>query len=293
MEYALFLGCTAPIRGKHYESTARKVCEILGVDVVDVPDFACCGFPLANASAEAAFLMAARNLAAAEEKGVGAMMTLCSSCAASQVHVNREIRSNRKVMDRTNEALAEFGKHYTGSIEVKHLARVLWEDVGVDAIKAKVKRGLSALKIAAHPGCHYVKPGEVHDCFDDVEDPKTLDELVAATGATPVSYEDKKLCCGGAVLGFEEKTALAMAKQKLDLVKASGADAMVSICPFCSVMYEANQGKIEEAYDVEYGMPVLYYTQLLGLALGVPEKELWFRMNSVKPSEMLAKVVIE
>jgi heterodisulfide reductase subunit B len=293
MQYALFLGCTAPIRGKHYESTARKVCEMLGVDLIDVPDFACCGFPLANASAEAAFLMAARNLAAAEAAGADGLMTLCSSCAATMVHVNQEIRSDRAVMDRTNKALAELGRHYTGSLEVKHVARVLWEDVGVDAIRAKVKRDLSSLKIATHPGCHFVKPGEVHGCFDDVEDPKTLDELVAATGAQPVSYEDKKLCCGGAVLGFEESTALAMAKQKLDVVKASGADAMISICPFCSVMYEANQGKIEEAYNVEYNLPVLYYTQLLGLALGVPEKELWFKMNSVRPTEMLEKVATE
>jgi heterodisulfide reductase subunit B len=292
MEYALFLGCTAPIRAKNYEAAARRVCEKLGIDVVDVPDFACCGFPLKNASAEAAFLIAARNLAAAEERGVN-VMTLCSSCAATLAEVNREIKSSRVVMDRVNAALADLGRHYRGTVDVKHFAKVLWEDVGPEAIRKKVVVDLSPLTIAAHPGCHYLKPSDVHNHFDEVEDPRTLDEIVRATGARTVAYEDKKLCCGGAVLGFEEATALAMAKQKLDVVKRTGADALISICPFCSVMYEDNQGKIEEAYDVEYGLPVLYLPQLLGLALGVPEGDLWFKMNRVRPTDMLAKIATE
>lgn len=293
MKYAIFLGCSAPVRAKHYEATARSVCRELDVDLIDVPEFACCGFPIKNASAEAAFLVAARNLAVAEAAGADGVMTLCSSCAATLAGVNREIQNSRKVMERTNAALSDLGKAYRGSLVVKHLARVLWEDVGVDAIRSKVKRDLSPLRIAAHPGCHYLKPGEVHDNFDKVEDPRTLDELVAATGATPVAYEDKKLCCGGGILGFEETTALAMARHKLDIVKATGADAMVSICPFCSVMYEANQSRVEESFGVEYGIPVLFYPQLLGLALGFPEKELWFRMNSVRPTAMLSKVATE
>ena len=293
MKYAIFLGCTAPVRAKHYEFTARKVCERFGIELTDVPDFACCGFPLKNASADAAFLLAARNLAAAEAAGVDGVATLCSSCAATLAETNREIRSDKRVMDRTNASLADLGKHYTGKLTVKHLARLLLEDVGTDAIRSAVERDLSSLRIAAHPGCHYLKPGEVHGHFDAVEDPRTLDELISATGAVPVSYEDKKLCCGGAVLGFEEGTALAMAKHKLDLLKESGVDAMVSICPFCSVMYEANQGKIEETYDVQYGLPILYYPQLLGLAIGLPEKELWFRMNSIRPQAMLEKVATE
>jgi heterodisulfide reductase subunit B len=292
MKYAIFLGCTAPVRAKHYEFTARRVCELLGVDLVDVPDFACCGFPLKAASSEAAFLIAARNLAAAEEQGAD-IMTLCSSCASTLAEVNAAIQSSRAVMDRTNAALADLGRHYTGSLTVKHIARVLWEDVGVDAIRGKVTRDLSSLTVAPHPGCHYLKPGEVHGHFDSVEDPKTLDELIGATGANVALYEDKKLCCGGAVLGFEEKTALAMAKQKLDVVKAAQVDAMISICPFCSVMYEDNQGKIEEEYGVSYELPVLYYPQLLGLALGLPVKDLWFKMNRVRPVGMLEKVATE
>ena len=292
MRYAIFLGCTAPVRAKHYEATARAVCGLLGVELVDVLDFACCGFPLKNASNEAAFLLAARNLAAAEEIGAD-ILTMCSSCAGMLASVNKEIQSSRVVMDRVNAALGEYGKRYTGSITVKHFARVLWEDVGCDAIRAKVKRDLSGLRIAAHPGCHYVKPSDIHEHFDDVEDPKTLDELVAATGAEAVTYEDNKLCCGGAVLGFDEDTALAMANQKLDIVKKTGADAMVTICPFCNVLYEANQGKIEEVHGVEYGLPVLHYPQLLGLALGMPVKELWFKMNTVRPTAMLEKVATD
>jgi heterodisulfide reductase subunit B len=145
------------------------------------------------------------------------------------------------------------------------------------------------LKIAVHYGCHYLKPSEIYDDFDPVEDPVTLDDLVAVTGAQVVDYAGKKRCCGGPVLPVDEETALGVAKAKLDDVAAAGADALCLVCPFCSVMYDGNQKGIESAHGTRYDLPVLYLTQILGLAMGFDRKALGLNMNVVKTKALLAR----
>jgi len=133
----------------------------------------------------------------------------------------------------------------------------------------------------------------LYDCFDDAENPSTVEDFVAVTGVKVVDYKNKLECCGGAILGVEEDIALSMAKQKLDNVTANKVDALVTICPFCSIMYEDNQRKIESKFNVEYSLPVLYYPQVLGLALGIDQKKLGFRLNKVKTKAVLEKAGLE
>lgn len=289
MKYALFLGCTVPVRAQNYELAARRVAQVLGIELADVEDFACCGFPIKSTSLDTALLTAARNLAVAEEKGFD-ICTLCSSCTGTLTEANERLRSDLVLRDWANSHLSQIGRKYTGTVRVKHFVRVLYEDVGIDNIKEKVVKELKRLKLAAHPGCHYVKPSEVYEGFDEVEYPKTLDELLAATGAEYLDYEEKKLCCGGAILGVDEEIALTMAKKKLDSVAGVQADGLISICPFCSIMFESHQRKIESKYETKYALPVLYYPQILGLALGIEQGELGFKLNRVKPDALLEKV---
>lgn len=289
MKYALFLGCTVPARARNYELSVRKVADAFGIELVDVPDFSCCGFPLNSIDAETCLLLSARNLALAEEMGLP-ICTLCSACTGVLTETNRELREDGEVRAQVNEKLGQLDKAYNGGIEVKHFARILYEDVGIDTIKSSVKRDLGTLQIAAHYGCHYIKPSEIFEGFDDPEHPRSLDELIAATGASCVEYEDKTQCCGGGILAVDEDLALKMADSKLGHIKAAGADGISLICPFCSVMYDDNQRKIESTLERTYGLPVLYYPQILGLALGFEEKELGFNMNRVKARDLLAKI---
>lgn len=289
MKYALFLGCTVPARARNYELSVRKVADAFGIELVDVPDFSCCGFPLNSIDAETCLLLSARNLALAEEMGLP-ICTLCSACTGVLTETNRELREDGEVRAQVNEKLGQLDKAYNGGIEVKHFARILYEDVGIDTIKSSVKRDLGTLQIAAHYGCHYIKPSEIFEGFDDPEHPRSLDELIAATGASCVEYEDKIQCCGGGILAVDEDLALKMADSKLGHIKAAGADGISLICPFCSVMYDDNQRKIESTLERTYGLPVLYYPQILGLALGFEEKELGFNMNRVKARDLLAKI---
>jgi len=288
MRYALFLGCTIPVRGMNYEISARKTAEVLGIEFVDINDFSCCGFPVKSVSREASLLLAARNLAIAEGEGLD-ICTLCSACTSVLTEANKKLREDELFRAEVNRKLAAIGKRYDGRVEVKHFSRILYEDVGVDGIKGKLRFELPELRFAAHYGCHYLKPSEIYNGFDDPENPRSLDDLIIAMGAESVFYEDKNQCCGGGILGVDEDTALAISKLKLDHVKSAEADAIVLICPFCSVMYDRNQRRIERKYEEEYRLPILYYPQVLGIALGIPWRELGFKLNVVKPREMLKK----
>ncbi len=289
-QYTLFLGCTVPVRALNYEISARKVAERLGIRFFDIPDFGCCGYPVKSVNRYAYLLMAARNLALAEKKDLP-LCTLCSACCGSLTEANHEIQEDRSLRNRINQDLSRWvGMRYEGGIRVTHFTRILQQEIGVKKIAGQVKTDLSSLHVAPHYGCHYTKPSTIYDRTDDPENPKSLDDLIKATGAQSVQYEDKLQCCGGGVLAIDEQIALAMAQRKLEHIRAGQADAMILICPFCNVMYESNQRKIEKLSRTEYKIPVLFYPQLLGLALGIEPDELGMKMNRVRPTELLKKV---
>ncbi|UCC20129.1 MAG: CoB--CoM heterodisulfide reductase iron-sulfur subunit B family protein [Promethearchaeota archaeon] len=291
MNYALFLGCTISIREQNYEMAAREVAKKLKIEFDNLEDFSCCGFPIRSVNTEASLIIAARNLAIAGVKKQK-ICTLCNACTFVLTEANKELTNNRKLREKINKDLAKIGRKFITGIEVKHFSRILYEDIGLDAIKNKIKNNLCGLKFSIHYGCHYFRPSSLYDYFEDVENPSTVEELVAITGAEVVNYKDKLDCCGGAILGVEEDIALNMAKKKLDNVTVNNVDALIIICPFCSIMYEKNQKKIESKFNVEYNLPVLYFPQVLGLALGIDQIKLGFRLNKIKPFALLEKLKV-
>ncbi len=301
--YTLYLGCSVPVRGMNYEMSARRVAERLDIELKDIDGFSCCGFPAKPLDWEAAMLMAARNLALAEAQGLD-IVTLCSACTGTLTEANHRLRGDPELLAWANEELADMGHldpagsrgTYRGTVRVRHFARVLYEEVGVETLREKVAEGvggehlLQSFGFAPHYGCHYLKPSHLYDGFDDPENPQSLDRLIEATGARVVRYEDEDQCCGGGILGFDERTALLLTSQKLDHVTEAGADAMVLICPFCAIMYEANQRRAEKLREDTYRLPVLYYPQILGLAMGFSMEEMGVRLNRVKPRELIRKL---
>jgi heterodisulfide reductase subunit B len=295
MRLALYLGCTVPVRAMNYELSARRTAERLGIELVDLDSFACCGYPTRSLSWEAALLMAANNLALAEEQGMD-ICTLCSACTSTLVEANKRLQEDGDLRDRLNRQLAEStGRQYDGTVKVRHYARILYEDIGPQRLREMAELtlaqgqgvDLSSFGFAAHYGCHYLKPAHIYGGLDDPENPHTLSELIEATGARLVPYEEENECCGGGILAIDQETALAITKGKLDHICAAGADGMVLICPFCDIMYEINQRSIERQFEVTYRLPVLYYPQLLGLALGFTPDEMGFRLNRVKARKLM------
>lgn len=281
MNYALFLGCTVPVRTMAYEIATRNVMKKLGISLVDLKEFGCCGFPLESVDHDTYLTVAARNLAIAESKGLP-VMTMCSACNGSLLKANAAFK-DEKVKTRINANLKSVGREYNGKTQVKHAARVLYEKIDVIKDMAKPLN----LKVAAHYGCHYTKPSEIYEGFEDPEDPYSLEALISAVGAHPVQYENKKQCCGGAVLGIDESVTLDMVGQKLNHVKNAGADAMMVVCPFCDVMYDVNQKRIETHTGETFSVPVLFLPQLVGLALGLSPDELGLKMNRVPVRSLL------
>jgi heterodisulfide reductase subunit B len=291
-EYALFIGCTISVRGLNYELSARKVAEKLGIEFVDIQEFSCCGFPLSSIHHNSAVAIAARNIALAKAKNLD-IITLCSACTGYLTEIKKllENKTNSKLLKDVNSKLKDLGYKYERGVKIKHFARFLFEDIGVDKIKEHIKEPLKGIKVAPHYGCHYIKPSDIFGGFDNPLHPQSLDKLIEVTGATPVHYRDKLQCCGGGILAVNEETSVKMVKEKLDHIKDANADAMTLICPFCSIMYDEFQPTVEITYETEYKIPVLYYPQLLGLALGLdPKKDLAVRTNQVKVKPLLEKL---
>jgi heterodisulfide reductase subunit B len=289
-KYLIFLGCTIPYRVSSYEVSARRVLQKLGVELVEMPEFNCCGLPLEPLSHELTLTLSARNLAIAEREGLN-ILTLCPGCAGTLKKTSKTLREDKSLMGKINERLREAGLEFKGSINVKHISQLLIEDVGLNRVKKSVIKPLRGLSVAEHSGCHISRPKKYLE-FDDPENPKVLKMLIEATGAKCVEYMDETECCGATVAGIDDKISLSLVREKLSHIKSANATALITMCPSCHLMYDANQIRVERMFRETYNIPVLHYTQLLGLAMGIPPEELGFDELRVKPSKIV-KYAIE
>jgi heterodisulfide reductase subunit B len=287
-KYLLFLGCAIPYRVSSFEISARKIAAKLGIELVEMPDYNCCGLPLDPASHEVMLTLAARNLCIAEQKGLN-IMTLCPGCAGTLRKVNKLLKEDKHEREKVNGYMKEVGLEFKGTIQVKHLMQVLAEDVGLERIKETVQKPLTNLAVAEHNGCHIVRP-QKYIGFDDPEDPKILKSLIEVTGAKCLDYLDETECCGAPVAGINDKIALALTRDKLSHMKAVNAQAVITVCPFCHMMFDTNQTRIERTFNETYCMPVLHYPQLLGLAMGFTPEELALKELRVDASKVVSLI---
>jgi heterodisulfide reductase subunit B len=288
-KYLIFLGCAIPYRVSAYEISARKVLQKLGVELAEMPEFNCCGLPLDPVSHETMLILAAKNLALAEQTGLN-IVALCPGCTGTLKKVNKILKKNKTLREQINGHLKEVGLEFKGTVITKHILQVLMEDVGLEKIKNAVVKPLTMLKVAEHVGCHLLRPKE-YIGFDDPEDPKTLKTLIEATGATCLSYIDETECCGAPSVGISDKVALQLARDKLSHIKMVDAQALITICPFCHIMFDTNELRIERMFNEAYGIPVLHYPQLLGLAMGMTPEELALKEHRVDTSKILKQVI--
>ena len=288
-EYLIFLGCVIPYRLQSYEISARRILEAFDVKLVEMPSFNCCGFPVDPINHELASSLAARNLCLAEDLEMD-ILTLCNGCFSSLNKTNRMLKEDRSFREKINKALGEIGMEYKGSIEVRHLVHVLIEDIGLEEIKKAIKRPLKNIQVAQHSGCHLIRPSK-YASRGGSGGIEMLKELIRATGAECLEYEDEDECCGNPIIGVNEEIPLQLAKEKLEHVRAVGAQALITVCPFCHIMYDLNQSRIERKFGLELGIPVLHYPQLLGLAMGLQPDELALNELRVKPDELLKRII--
>ncbi len=288
LKYLFFLGCLIPYRISSYEISARKVLARLGVELVEMPEFNCCGFVLDPVSHDTMVALAARNLCLAEQKELN-IMTLCNGCFSILNHVNKNLKENEDFREKINGYLREIGMEFKGTIEVKHIIHVLIKDIGLEKLKNAVQRPLNTLRVAQHSGCHVLRPAK-DVSFDDPENPTALKNLIRATGAECLNYIDEPECCGAPIIGVNDKIPLQVARGKLERIRAVGAQAMITVCPSCHMMYDLNQPRIEKTFNEKIGIPVLHYTQLLGLAMGFSPDELAIKELRVDASQIISNL---
>jgi len=287
--YALFLGCTIPARQPHYELSARKVLPKLGIELVDLENMTCCAPPpLQSIDLETSLAIAAYNVCLAEEADLS-IVTLCTGCFESLAIANTMLKENEKLKERVNKILSSAGKEFKGTKDVKHYLQVLLSDVGLDRLKKETSKDLSKLKVASFSGCHALRPSHLLK-FDDSERPRIFDSLIEALGSKSIWYRNKLKCCGGLLRGYADDVALAIAREKIVNTTKAGADCIVTLCPFCFLTLDLGQMLIKTTFHEEYNMPILHYTELLSLALGIDSKELALDFHKIRLDKVLNKI---
>ena len=284
MKFALFLGCQIPVRLKQYETSSKAILERLGVGLVDIEEFNCCGYPLRNIEFKAFLLASARNLSLAEKKKLD-VMTLCQCCYGTLKKANFLLRENASLRKEVNAVLEREGLPYEGEVEVKHLLSVLHQEVGVEAIKKKIAKTFKGLKIAAHYGCHVLRPSQVVR-FDDPVTPSIFDQLVEATGAESIAWPMKLECCGAPLWGIHDDLSTEITLKKLKNGRESGADYLCTACTYCQIQFDTVQQMILSQRGLNHPLPSILYPQLLGLSMGINSETLGLKMNKIPISEV-------
>lgn len=263
MKYALFLGCNIPARLPEYETSTRMLLGTLGVELVDIEDFGCCGYPLRAVDPLAAVLLASRNLALAEARGLD-VLVLCQCCYGTLKKAQERLEEDQRAKARVNELLGKEGLSYGGQLRIRHLLEVLWRDIGKEKLGEGVSQPLGGLKISAHYGCHALRPSSLM-ALDDPSDPKIMEGLLEVVGADPVLGRKRLDCCGAPLLGIEDELSLAVMRKKVEDCLDSGAQLLCVACPYCFLQFQTQQPRALG----HQGISVVLITQILGVAMGL------------------------
>ena len=278
MKFAYFPGCSLKGLGRAYEESLLPVMRHLGIELEALDDWNCCGATADMAVDEAkACVLAARNPALAARRGHAQVLAPCAACYLvlnKTKHYFHDYPAMKSTIDR---ALAAVDLAYAGDTAVRHPLDVLVNDVGLDAIRQKVVRPLRGLKVATYYGCQVVRP---YATFDDQYNPVTMDRLVEALGATVVRYPLKTKCCGGSLTGTVPEAGIRMVYILLNEARKRGADCLATVCPLCQFNLDAYHAQVRSEYG-DVVVPTVYFTQLMGLAFGLPEKQLGLHRAAV------------
>jgi len=284
-KFAFFPGCLIPARHPAMEFAIRETLPKLGIEIVDLEGASCCPDPIYFKSKDKLdwLTVAARNLTLAEDKGLD-LFTNCSGCTAT-LSESYHLLQDDGLRAQVNRRLERIGRKYRGTSRVRHIATVVRDEVGYDAIRDTVVRPLEGLKVAIHYGCHLLKPSRIMK-VDNPDNPDVMENLVAALGATPVRHRNWYLCCGKACQ--TEDLPATMMRDLLTTVRDENADVLGMICPTCFGQFDHGQMKVGKRFGEDFGTPPIYYFQLLAFAQGVPYDDLGFERQRFKPEALKA-----
>jgi heterodisulfide reductase subunit B len=287
MKYLYYPGCSLEASAGEYDRSSRAFLAAMGADITELEDWNCCGASAAEAQSRLlALALPARNLAIAEKMGIARDLVVpCSACYLNLRKVAEKIRREPDLLAELNTVLSVDGLHLRGGVRVRHLLDVVANDIGAQALRAKVSRPLKGLTIAPYYGCQCLRPYQV---FDDPEAPQTMSPLIAATGAAVHPWQMGARCCSASLMTTKPEVGVALVAGILKA--ASGADAIATVCPMCQMNLEAFQAKASRFAGENLTISVLYLPQLLGLAVGLSDSELGLEFNLVLTADLRNKL---
>jgi succinate dehydrogenase cytochrome b subunit len=272
LKYALYPGCAAKGATPELYQSTMAIIGRLGIEVVELQAASCCGAGvISEADPDVALALNARTFAQAEALGLD-VMTICGTCQGIMGAANKRLK-DPTTRERINRMLAQESITYRGTIQVKHLLWIVVREVGLQRVREQIRVPLSDFKIAPFYGCYILRPSWDLG-FDDPENPTSLEKVIQTAGGEPVAYAGRTKCCGFPIILEKEAIAVAMAGQNMKEAKEEGADFMVTPCPLCHMSLDIYQDRAGQAVNTLLNLPILHLPQLLGLAMGIPAKDL-------------------
>jgi len=288
MRISYYPGCTLKSTAKNFEISAIAVAKELGIEFVELSRWNCCGTVYSMTSDDVMHQLAPiRNLIRVKEDGFDRVVTLCSMCFNTLKRANILVQRDREKLDKINDFMYLENIDYAGDVEVLHFLEILRDDIGWDEIRTHVKNPLNGLVFAPYYGCLLVRPPEV--AIDNVEMPYVLDRLFESLGAKAIDYPYSTECCGAYNTVSNPDIVLDKTYAMVNLAREQGADAIILSCPLCDFNLEARQKKVMEKYPDFHPLPVLYFTQIMAVAFGLPEDTYGFEYNAINPEEIFKK----
>jgi heterodisulfide reductase subunit B2 len=296
-KYLFYPGCAMETNARAYNESLMAIKDIIGLEIEEVHDWNCCGATeYVGLSLTPAYALIARNLALAAKQarnGNKVLMASCSACYLNLAKADHYMAERQALESRVNEALAAGELHYQpGTLEVRHLLDVIINDIGLDTIRSKVTRPLKGLRIAPYLGCMVPRP-DYKGHWSDHEHPKELDWLLKALGAEVIDFPLKTHCCSGHMTQISPNTAFELIRRLISSAEQYQADLMVAVCPMCQMNIDVYQRETNHHFGTNYHMPILFFTQIMGVALGVDPKQLGFGREMVSAQAALARVGVE
>lgn len=295
-KYLLYPGCSMERSARPYLDSTLALREDLDLEFEEVDDWNCCGATeYMSVTRTPAYALVGRNLALASQQvdGTDKLVAGCSACYLNLAKTDSYMSKDKKLYGLVNEALRAGGLSYEpGSVKVRHLLDIMYNDVGLEAIGEKVVKPLVGLRVAPYYGCMVVRPDPAGR-FGDPEYPEAMDEVLKVLGAEVVDYPLKTHCCGGHMTQISESTAFEIIRRLLYAADQYRADVIVALCPMCQLNLDAFQSDVNRYFKTNYHLPVLYFTQLMGLAFGHPPEELGIGNEFIDSTEALAKIGVE
>jgi len=288
MSYVYYPGCSLSGTARECEESIQAVMRVLGVKWTELEDWNCCGAAVATGvSYLLSVALPARNLALSE-RAESDLVTGCSRCYMNLIRAQHYMQHNANLKDNVNTVLAETGVQYSGKARLRHLLDVIINDVGLDVVAERVTRPLDGLQVAAYYGC--CQGMWTYAQFDSVEDPTCFDRLLATLGAEVVHYPLKTACCGGTLSMSKREVGSNLIGDLLLAAVATDADCIITACPLCMFNLNSFQNEAAKAKGTKFHIPVLFVTQLMGMAFGLTPKTVGLHRNVIPADSLYKKI---